>query len=1337
MGQHVRTREARLRGPRLPGRRRRSVTGAATVLALVGGALGLVAAPVAQATTGTALLEDGFRNATTVAQSYRVGGTSMGAPRAACLTAGTSTSQVPVPGCPGGPLDADGSGALRITPAANNSNGFLLYDKALPTKAGLDITFMQYQYGGTQADGISFFLTDGAYSLTQAGAYGGSLGYHHQTSVNGVAHGLLGIGFDVFGNYTVETNDPACGTAFRGSSPTNHKSTVAVRGPGDGRAGYCLLGPAVSTVGAGAGSLFGGASTTRPAGIPTRIVIDPPSQPSPSVKVYLGGVLVTTVPQPSALATTPTFKFGWGASTGGQNDVHEINFLDVKSVQPILADLRLAAAATPVASDDSATLTWTPRTDPASGPVPAGEAVTLTSTAPAGVEYGTPVAAGGWDCSASTATTASCTRTQGTRVDPGTTLPGVQVPVSRTAAGTSGTTAVVATVTSASDDPTLATDNTVSTDVRWNPVVRAVSAGTVDATGTPVPATVAADGTGSDLVYSVVTAPDAAVGTASVVGGDLVLTPLAGASGVLQAGYRATDDEGGTSNTATATLVVRPTTADGAGETVSGDPVTVTLPAPVGSGPWTVASVTADHGGAASVPRADGTAVGVRLAPAAGFSGTERVTYRLADRSGLLTDPQEVVVTVRPEAGADSVATDLDAAGGATLVHTLPAPTGTGPFTWALVGGATLDGAQATLTSAGELTLVAATGRSGVHDVRYTVTDASGTVSPELHATVTVRPYLSPYAPQETPADTAVRTPAAVLVGTPATSFSVTPPAGTSAAVAADGAVTFDPQGRSGTFAVLVTGTADGVATSRTLTVTVTPVAADVAGATTASATPAQVRLPPAAPVGTGPFTATLTEVPAADRATVALDGDDLLVTPAPGTSGTVTVRWTVTDAAGGTSEPATATLDVHPATDDATGALRSGTTADVVLPAPLGDGPFVWEVLSVTPPAAATAEPVTGAAALRVAAASTFSGTLLVAFRVADAAGLTSDPAELTVVVDPAAPASGTPTTAGEPGVPGQPVQGPAPQPAGSGPFTFELVPGLDPAVGTATIDPTTGVLTFTPAPGTSGPVDVRYRAVDVHGTASDPAAVTFVVAPLPATGGGTTTGTPAAPARTRAGVPRTLALASPVGSGPFTFEVVEGPAPEQGSLTLDPATGEVTFVPAAGWSGTAAFRYRVLDGSGTPSADSPLVFEVAPVAGPASAEVREGESVTLTLPAPTGTGPFTWDLVGTPAADRGATALDATTGALTFTAAAGTTGTVEVVYAVTDADGVVSDPATATISVSAVAPTVVAAPTPPTAPLAATGAEAAVTAGAAMALLLVGGGLVALRHRRRPTEG
>ena len=241
-----------------------------------------------------------------------------------CLTARPSGSALALgsgtlDGCPDlGAPDAVGSGALRLIRdlAATDKTqaASVIYRVAQPASAGLDITFKMALWDETTAaDGLVFFLKDGANNNDVPGAPGGALGYAADATLDGVPQGLLGVGFDKWGNFSGRLsscpgNDPLSPNAARANS-------IVIRGPGNEKSGYCYL------AGSQNASYFTG-SSRQAAARQVRILVEDSSVPSPKVKVYFGavGATLTTpvleVPVPAQLASAPTFKFGFGAASG-------------------------------------------------------------------------------------------------------------------------------------------------------------------------------------------------------------------------------------------------------------------------------------------------------------------------------------------------------------------------------------------------------------------------------------------------------------------------------------------------------------------------------------------------------------------------------------------------------------------------------------------------------------------------------------------------------------------------------------------------------------------------------------------------------------------------------------------------------------------------------------------------------------------------------------------------------------------------------------------------------------------------------------------------------------
>ncbi|MFF2022008.1 SpaA isopeptide-forming pilin-related protein [Streptomyces sp. NPDC058171] len=373
-------------GTARPRRRRTPSLAAALVIGLLGGTVGSSAeasppsAPRAPRAVSTPLVEETFTGAGADPGFTAVGSACLtGAPEAAPPGPGNH----PLGGCPTtqtGPVPPTGgapNGYLQLTDASNDRAGAVLYDQAIPAGQGLDVTFDQWQYGSTTpatpADGISFFLVDGATSLTHPGAFGGSLGYAQKlpddNPVNpflpGVDRGYLGVGLDVLGNYFGDWEQRGNGCAQRSPAGTEFRipapgaNMVTVRGPGDGIEGYCFLtattsnfsttGPWPSTL---PGELQGPLTSLPPDATPAeaqaalepsrrRVNVHLTPAPNPVLTVAVdfndGAGFQQVIATPAPTAVPDTYKFGFAASTGLFTDVHLIRNVSVHSDQPLPA----------------------------------------------------------------------------------------------------------------------------------------------------------------------------------------------------------------------------------------------------------------------------------------------------------------------------------------------------------------------------------------------------------------------------------------------------------------------------------------------------------------------------------------------------------------------------------------------------------------------------------------------------------------------------------------------------------------------------------------------------------------------------------------------------------------------------------------------------------------------------------------------------------------------------------------------------------------------------------------------------------------------------------------
>ncbi|WP_328912374.1 MULTISPECIES: DUF7507 domain-containing protein [unclassified Streptomyces] len=349
----------------------RWAAGGLGVLGLVAASVGMPGQMAAAQPVGVPLVNETFTGASAMAGFEAFGPACLtGAPEAPAPGPGTH----PLTGCPAGgtgpvpPNNAAPNGYLRLTDASNDQSAAVLYNHALPANQGLVTSFDQWQYGGTTnppADGISFFLIDGAASLTAPGAFGGSLGYAqklpnddpNETFLPGVNHGYVGVGLDVLGNYFGDwehrgngcaTRSPA-GTQFR--IPAPGANMVTVRGPGNGTEGYCFLDATTSNFSTTPpwpstlpGQLQGPTTTLPPDSTPEEaeallepsrrtVTIEISPSPNPVLTVAIDfhdgngsqQVLSTPAPQP----VPSTYKFGFAASTGLFTDVHLIRNVTV------------------------------------------------------------------------------------------------------------------------------------------------------------------------------------------------------------------------------------------------------------------------------------------------------------------------------------------------------------------------------------------------------------------------------------------------------------------------------------------------------------------------------------------------------------------------------------------------------------------------------------------------------------------------------------------------------------------------------------------------------------------------------------------------------------------------------------------------------------------------------------------------------------------------------------------------------------------------------------------------------------------------------------------------
>jgi hypothetical protein len=263
----------------------------------------------------------------------------------------------------GGTTTADGW--LRLTGNGTGERTAVLDQTTYPTDRQLEVTFDYRASGapGGAGDGISMFFVDGATNdpFTHAGDGGSGLGYARSLGgACGTIGGYVGVGLDVFGNFTSTTFGNTGGV---GNGQAN---SVGVRGSGNatcsGSAQYPWIAggalPAelgtVSTAaadGSDAGvdpatdddSLFRRVRVTLlPVGTTAHLTVAmTPVAAKDGEPGDLEEVLATDLSVPGQVDLPATLKLGFGASTGLATEYHDLRDVTVRTTP--VADVAMTA----------------------------------------------------------------------------------------------------------------------------------------------------------------------------------------------------------------------------------------------------------------------------------------------------------------------------------------------------------------------------------------------------------------------------------------------------------------------------------------------------------------------------------------------------------------------------------------------------------------------------------------------------------------------------------------------------------------------------------------------------------------------------------------------------------------------------------------------------------------------------------------------------------------------------------------------------------------------------------------------------------------------------------
>jgi uncharacterized repeat protein (TIGR01451 family) len=279
-------------------------------------------------------------------------------------------------------LDAVGSGWLRLTDAVNQEQGQALYTAgSFASNQPLIIKFSYVSWGGTGADGISVYLYDATQSMSGI-LYGGGLGY------TAGAGGYLGIGLDEYGNFS----NPSASAA---GGPGREPEHLGIRGPVSSTNQF------ITSV-AVPGGIDNPGVTTRPSPKTVILTMFPATvgfTVTAQFQSQSGGAFQTLFSNVSfPYAPPPTLAVGLGSSTGGSNNIHEVNDLTVSVPDDVQVTLTGPAQ---IASGNTITYTVAV-TNNGTQSIASADAPTLVDTLPAaitGVTW-TCVGSGGATCTA-------------------------------------------------------------------------------------------------------------------------------------------------------------------------------------------------------------------------------------------------------------------------------------------------------------------------------------------------------------------------------------------------------------------------------------------------------------------------------------------------------------------------------------------------------------------------------------------------------------------------------------------------------------------------------------------------------------------------------------------------------------------------------------------------------------------------------------------------------------------------------------------------------------------------------------------------------------------------
>ena len=753
---------------------------------------------------------------------------------------------------------------------------------------------------------------------------------------------------------------------------------------------------------------------------------------------------------------------------------------------------------------------------------------------------------------------------------------------------------------------------------------------------------------GGDPIIVTVTAKAIGVGSAAIGG---IIYDFSGSSFHYNSDYSA-----GVLNVTVSAPVITVAATDDAKTTDVDTPVEVDLllndSASNGTlDPASVNVTVAPSHGSVTIDPATGKAT---YSPASGYTGTDTFTYEVCTvEDATKCDTAVVTITINPaapvitvDATDDSKATDVDTPVEVDLLLNDSASNGTLDPASVHVTVAPSHGSVTIDPATGKATYTPASGYTGTDTFTYEVCSVEdATKCDTAVATITIDPALTPPTAVDDADSTDVDTPVEIdVLGNDTVGTNSLDPASVVVTVQpSHGSVTIDPttgkitytpaSGYTGTdtftYAVCDTGSPQNCDTAE-VTVTINPAAPVISvdavddAETTDIDTPVDVDLldNDSAANGTlAPASVNVTVAPAHGSVTIDPATGKATYTPASGYSGTDVFTYEVCSVEDATvCDTAVATITINPAVTPPT-AVDDADSTDVDTPVEidvLGNDTVGTNsldpasvVVTVQPShGSVTIDPTTGK--ITYTPASGYSGTDVFTYAVCDTGKPQNcDTAEVTVTINLAAPAitvaatDDSKTTELNTAVEVDLLVNDSATNGTLDPASVEVT--VDPAHGSVTIDPTTGKAIYTPADGYSGTDTFTYEVCSVEdATVCDTAVVTITINPAP----------PAEPEEVvkddELNVdepvtidPTTVDPTAPA-IDPLTTEIVE--QPKNGTVTVDPATGQITYTPNKGYKGTDSFVFKAAK-VGDPTTFVTFTYNVTIAGDPSEVEKTDSE--------------------------------------------------------------------------------------------------------------------------------